>query len=484
MGGFKNLYLEKIVTTARKLTSNTIIQLGGKLVSVVLGLAVVALMTRALGAEGFGQYTTIVAFLQLAGILVDLGLTVTTGKTIAQGVYTEHKLLSNVFSFRTLTALVAFSLAPVAALAFPYPGIIKIGIALVSVSFFATSIAQTFGAVFQKYLKTGWFVAAELVGRILLLILTAWPAASGAPLTTFLWAVVAGSVVNGLLVLIFARRLTVFGWEVDFSVWKSIWQETWPVALTIALNLVYFKTDTIILSLYQSAADVGIYGASYKVLEILLAIPTIIGGLLLPLVTALVVQKAFVEIKKYYQASLDIMLAAGLGLVAACLVVGKETMVFLAGSEFTIAGEVLKIVAIATGLIFFGNLIGYFILAFGKQRQMIKYYAVAAVASLIGYFIFIPQYSYWAAAWVTVAIEGFMMLAALWILRAQVLPSLRRWPNIIVAAAGLGIFLWLVPTWPFLLKVFSGVIIYPALLYIFKALPRNIWQVFKAQSSV
>lgn len=472
------------MSNARTLTWNTLVQLLGKLVSVVLGLGVVALMTRALGAEGFGQYTTIVAFLQLAGILVDLGLTVTTGKTIAQGVYTEQKLLSNVFSFRTLTALVAFSLAPVAALAFPYPAIIKIGIALVSISFFATSIAQTFGAVFQKYLKTGWFVSAELVGRLLLLILTAYAAALGAPLAVFLWAVVAGSLVNGILVLIFARRITTFGWEIDLAVWKSIWHETWPVALTIALNLVYFKMDTIILSLYQPAADVGIYGASYKVLEILLAIPTIIGGLLLPLVTVLVVQKAFAEVKKYYVASLDMMLAAGLGLIAVSLVVGRETMIFLAGQEFAMAGEVLKVVAIATALIFFGNLIGYFILAFGEQKKMIKYYAVAAVASLIGYFIFIPQYSYWAAAWVTVVIEAFMMLAAIWILRRQVLPSVKRWPNIILAVAGLWVLLSLVPAWPFLLKVLGGVIIYPVLLYLFKALPPDVWRVFKSQPTV
>lgn len=469
------------MTNTRTLTWNTIVQLLGKLVSVVLGLGVVALMTRALGAEGFGQYTTIVAFLQLAGILVDLGLTVTTGKTIAAGLYSEQKLLSNVFSFRTLTALVAFSLAPLAALAFPYPAIIKIGIALVSVSFFTSSIAQTFGAVFQKYLKTGWFVLAELVGRVLLLALTAWAAAVGAPLTTFLWAVVAGGLVNGILVIIFARRLTIFGWEINLDVWKSIWHETWPVALTIALNLVYFKTDTIILSLYKSAADVGIYGASYKVLEILLAIPTIVGGLLLPLVTALVVQKAFQDVKKYYVASLDMMLAVGLGLVAACLVIGREAMIFLAGSEFAIAGEVLKVIAIATSLIFFGNLIGYFILAFGRQKQMIKYYAVAAIVSLIGYFIFIPQYSYWAAAWVTVAIEAFMTLAALWILRDQVLPSVKKWFNITLAAAGLSVFLFFIPTWPFLLRIVGGLIIYPTLLVLFKALPVDVWKVFKSQ---
>ncbi|MFH1866937.1 MAG: flippase [Patescibacteria group bacterium] len=471
------------MTLLRKLTFNTIIQLAGKLLSVVLGLGVVALMTRALGQEGFGQYTIIVAFLQLAGIMVDLGLTVTTGKTIAQGIYSENKLLSNILSFRTLTSLIAFSLAPVVALAFPYPLIIKIGIALVSVSFFATSLSQTFGAVFQKYLRTGWFVTAELAGRLLLLILTAWAAATSQPLNIFLLAVVAGSLVNALLVFFFVQKLTTFSWEVDFKVWRQIWRETWPVAVTIALNLVYFKADTIILSLYRPLTEVGLYGASYKVLEILLAFPTIIGGLLLPLVTALLIKGSIEQVRRYYTGSLDIMLAAGLALVVSSLVVGREAMSFLAGQDFAIAGDILKVVSIATALIFFGNLIGYFILAFGKQRQMIRYYFGAAIIALIGYFIFIPTYSYWGAAWVTVVVEALMTVAAIWILRKQVLPSFARWPKLILAALALGVFLYLVAPWSFIFKVIGGLIVYPILLYLVKAFPVDLWRAAKLNNT-
>ncbi len=468
----------------RKLTLNIGIQVGGKLISLVFGLGVVALMTRTLGQEGFGQYTTIIAFLQLAGIMVDLGLTVTCGKTIAQSVYTESKLLGNILSFRTITAVIAFSLAPVVALFFPYPLIIKIGIAITSLSFLATSLAQTFGAVFQKYLRTGLFVSAELAGRLSLLILTAYLAWSAGPLVAFLLAIVVANLLNMLLVFVFARKLVYFSWEIDFGVWKYIWRETWPVALTIALNLVYFKMDTIILSIYRPLSEVGIYGASYKVLEILLALPTIVGGLLLPLITMLLTQGSIDKVRRYYTGSLDMMLAAGLALVVASLVVGREAMTFLAGNDFALAGEVLKVVAVATALIFFGNLIGYFILAFGEQRQMIKYYAIAAAASLIGYFIFIPLYSYWGAAWVTVVIEAFMTVAAIWILRQKVRPSLARWPKLILAALFLGLFLYLINPWPFILKVVAGLIAYPVLLYLFRVFPQDIWRVFKTKSAV
>ena len=58
----------------RKIAHNTIIQIIGKGISTVIGVIVIAMLTRYLGQSGFGQYTTIMAFLQFFGVLVDMGL--------------------------------------------------------------------------------------------------------------------------------------------------------------------------------------------------------------------------------------------------------------------------------------------------------------------------------------------------------------------------------------------------------------------------
>lgn len=58
----------------RKIAHNTIIQIIGKGLTVVFALAIFGLITRNLGQEGFGHFTTVYAFLTIFGILVDLGL--------------------------------------------------------------------------------------------------------------------------------------------------------------------------------------------------------------------------------------------------------------------------------------------------------------------------------------------------------------------------------------------------------------------------
>ena len=46
----------------KRVAQNTIIQIIGKAVSTLLGVAALALMTRYLGTNGFGQYSTIITF--------------------------------------------------------------------------------------------------------------------------------------------------------------------------------------------------------------------------------------------------------------------------------------------------------------------------------------------------------------------------------------------------------------------------------------
>ncbi|MFZ5391127.1 MAG: oligosaccharide flippase family protein, partial [Patescibacteria group bacterium] len=266
-----------------KLSQNTLSQLLGKIISTAIGLVVVALMTRALGTAGFGSYTTIVTFLQFFAILVDLGLTMTLGRELGSQTIPANKLLGNLLSLRTVVSGLVFSLAPLIAGLLPYPKEIIWGIALTSLAFFLSSLSQNFTAVFQYQLTSQRLVLSELLGRAILLLGTLWCVLTGQSLNSYLLILTVANAVSAGAILRQVYQMIPFTWEIDKTVWRYLWQATWPVALTIALNLIYFKTDTIILSLFRPLEEVGLYGAAYKVLEVLLTIPAIIGGLILPL---------------------------------------------------------------------------------------------------------------------------------------------------------------------------------------------------------
>ena len=80
-------------------------------------------------------------------------------------------------------------------------------------------------------------------------------------------------------------------------------------------------------------------------------------------------------------------------------------IVLIAGEKFRESGYILQILIVATGAIFMGSIFSHAIVALNKQKTVIPAYAFTALIALIGYFIFIPLYSYYGAAWMTVCSE-------------------------------------------------------------------------------
>src|SRR3989338_2481010 len=62
---------------SRSVAGNFTIQIIGRILAILIGLVSIGLLTRSLGVENFGAYTTALTFLQLFGVMVDFGLTLT-----------------------------------------------------------------------------------------------------------------------------------------------------------------------------------------------------------------------------------------------------------------------------------------------------------------------------------------------------------------------------------------------------------------------
>ena len=118
----------------RKIAHNTIIQIVGKTVSTIIGVIVIGMLTRYLGEGGFGQYTTVMAFLQLFGVLVDMGLYIILVKKLSEPNADQSAVASNIFTLRLTSAIIFLGLAPAVALFFPYPELVKWGILITSLS--------------------------------------------------------------------------------------------------------------------------------------------------------------------------------------------------------------------------------------------------------------------------------------------------------------------------------------------------------------
>lgn len=397
------------MSVARALAWNTGVQVAGKVVSTGIGIAIIGIMTRLLGQQGFGAYSTANAFLQIFALLLDLGLNVTQvallGEHAGDKKY-EDRCTSALFTLRIIMSLLVLCvIAPIVAFLFPYPLELKLAIIALTGSFVFPSLNQIVIGAEQRHLKMHVAAIAENIGRVIALIGLILAGFYGWSLVPMMWIITLASLGNFIVNILYARTFASFRWNWDPEFWKSTLKRSWPVGLSIAFVLLYFKADTLILSLARDQAEVGIYGAAYRVLEILITIPFMYAGLLLPILSNAWAKKDNERFKKMMSASIDVMLLMIIPIIVGTWLLGTDLMVIVAGEDFRSAGPVLSILILGVGAIYLNTIFSHAIIALDAQRKMIPIYATVAILSLSGYILLIPEYGILAAAWITVAAE-------------------------------------------------------------------------------
>jgi O-antigen/teichoic acid export membrane protein len=425
------------MSLAVKVAHNTLAQLGGKIVGTFLGLATVGIMTRYLGQSGFGEYTTVITFASLFAIIADMGLTLVSTQMINRHGAQTEEALSNLFGFRLVSAVVIIGLAPALIWLFPYPAAIKSGVVIVSWSYLFISFNQVFVSLFQRELKTHIIAIAEIASRLVLLagvIAVAW---YNWGLNGILVAAAVSSLLSFLLHYGFSLPITKVAFKFNLVYWREIFSRSWPLLTTIVLNLVYLKADILILSLIRTQAEVGLYGAAYKVVDVVVTLPFLFAGLVLPILVkhwssgergkfAFVAQKVF-----------DVNVLAVLPLLAGGWLLANPGMRLVAGDNFAVSGEILKILLLAVVAVFGSCFFTHLMISFEAQRKLIKFYLITALTALPIYLYAISRWSYWGAAWGTVYSESLILvfsLAAVW-RQGHFMPQLNLALKALVATA-------------------------------------------------
>jgi O-antigen/teichoic acid export membrane protein len=393
-----------------KIAQNTGIQIIGKILATVLGIASVLLMTRYLDPAGFGAYTTIITFLSFFALIADLGLTLVTVQMISDPEADENKILNNLFTFRLISILILIGIAPLIALFFPYSANLKMGILITALSFVFPALNQILVGLFQKKLTMNKVALAEVIGRIIILVGVIVAIKFNLGLNFILWILVISAAINFLIQFVAARRFVKLKLAFDYEIWRRALSKSWPLALTIVFNLIYLKTDTLILSLLKPQFEVGLYGAAYRVIDILITLPYMFSGIILSILTTNWLTKKYDNFRKVFQKSYDFMIILAIPLTVGAQFLSTEIMTTIGGEKFAAAGPILRILTGAASLIFISCILAHAIIAVDRARRVIGAYAFTSVTAVIGYLYFIPKFSYIGAAWMTIYSEAIITI--------------------------------------------------------------------------
>jgi len=193
------------------------------------------------------------------------------------------------------------------------------------------------------------------------------------------------------------------------------------------------------------------------------------AGLVLPLLTAAWAMADKERFQRVLRKSFEAMVIVALPLVVGTYFIAQPIMDIIA-PEFTDAAAVLRVVIISTSIIFVGNLFGNTVVALNRQRAMMWLYLLVAIVSLIGYFLVIPTYSYFGAAWIRALSELLITIsAAVLVIRyTRARLSLAVPGKALLASLAMGAALQLLAGHNFLISILVGAIVYGAALFFLK----------------
>lgn len=407
------------MTLSNKIAFNTLVQILGKALSTTLGVIITVILTRYLGPAGFGTFTFALVFVTMFGTLADWGITMITIREASKNEKESGLIIGNVLLVRFCLACLAAVVSVLAIHLLPYDSQTKLVVSLASLSLLALSLKTSFQIIFTVKLKMeNWAISeviANIVGIILILVLVFYK--FGLP--QIILAVIFGHLAAAILAAVLGIKLLPLKLSFITKYTRHLLLESIPMGGILILFTVYNRMDMIILSLVKGQEAVGLYGAAYRIYEVLIVIAAYFANSILPLISNYAVSDRD-KLRQTFKKSYVVLFFLGISVALINFIFAPLGIAIIAGSKFT--GSVLPLQILSLALIFsyFNHINGYTLIAIGKQWYSFYIAIFALVVNLVLNVIFIPIFSYPAAAFITFITEGVVVFSSLLAIRREI----------------------------------------------------------------
>ncbi len=315
--------------------------------------------------------------------------------------------------------------------------IIPVGVILSGIAMVITFFNGTLTSLLQRHWDMGLTSIGVSLGKVvqvlLYLILFIWVGAfanRGGISDFSFYLLFATGIVSILVTVLFtyisSRKYVKLHFQVDFLKWIKIIKETFPYGIAIFLATVYLKVDVIMLSLMKGQYDVGIYGISAKLLEILMIFPQYLLNSLLPLFTLYLITSPdhtrFSKLMNRTLLTMSLMafpiVAGGIGLSYPLIVAVGDPEYLSTATSFG-SDTALRALLLTLPFTFFAQVYQYLLIVQKKHLSLLSINLIAVFINVGLNFIMIPKYGFMGAAWTTVVSEFFALCFSIYFFRTD-----------------------------------------------------------------
>lgn len=409
-----------ISLTTKKIASNTIYQLIGKVVSMSITILTTIIITRFYGREGYGAFSLMQNWPALFFIIVDFGINAIATRELSKDFTKANKYIGNIFILRILFSLFFILALGVALIFFPYSSDLIFGIRLGLILILTQSLFATTNIIFQVKLRYDYSVIGYVCGYFVILALVLIFSLLKLNIAWVNFSYVVGGFITFVLNYTFLNKLGVHpDFKIDLDTIKFLLSASLPLGLMFIFSQLNFRSDSLLLSIMKlpksyglnNTETVAVYSLPYKIFDVALVVPTFFMNSVYP-VLVVHMQESKERLKNTFLRSLKFLALSALLCSFIGVVFSNLAITILGGNEFNESVWVLQV--LLGGLIFYylTQPISWLIVTLGNQKYLPWVYAIGAFVDLSLNLIFIPKYSFYASTIIT-HISEFVILICL-----------------------------------------------------------------------
>jgi len=394
------------VSTFTRILRNTLIVSIAQVLTKVLTFAYVAVITRFLDPEQFGEYSTILTLITFFTVAADSGLTTLTTRDVARDRTLSSSYLANGLLARLILSIASYGGMILVGWFLGYPiSLLKL-IALAGLSLLPSCVIGAYTAIFTAHERM------EIVSLFLLLLAVSTSGIGtlfllmGLGLHGVLLAVILANMLNlGCAVWIAGTQLSGLSYKgIRIRELGHFARAGIPFTIRALLSVVYFRIDILLLSKLTSFTEVGIYQAAYKILDLFLLFPGVLNFALFPLQSGLHIQSRE-KLRFVFEKHGQYLLAFGMPAILTLAWFAPEVVRLIYGPSYGGAASILTILAAAILLMYINAPIGNLVISSDLQTCVTAFSILTAASNVALNLLLIPHFGASGAAFATIGSE-------------------------------------------------------------------------------
>ena len=405
-----------MLNVVQRIAKNTIVLMAAGIVSGILGFLSAMYTARYLGVAAFGVLSFALAFAEIFIVFSDLGLNTLTVKNVAKDTSLARKYLGNIIVLKLILTVFASGLIVLIIHILRYPQDTVSVVYLVMLSLVWTTFRKMFNSIFRAFEKMEYISAGDILNSSFLFfgVLFAIYRKFDVVGFAFVYFIVC-ALSLGYAVVACMGRFVIPKIEIDWKFWRDTFRDAWPLGGMAVCIIIYFRIDTVMLSLMKDDAAVGIYSAAFRLSEVTTVIPSIFISSAFP-VMAKYHEDSFGSSVKIYGKAIKYLSFLALPMALIMTLLAKPITTIIYGNNFGEAAVTLQILIWAAAIMYITMVLGTTFIVANKQIVNFKLAIIAVFLNIALNAILIPKYSYNGAAAATVITEVFGLFVGIFFL--------------------------------------------------------------------